>query len=71
MKTIINEIIKDWKRVKNHCRTTVNKEFTDNEPDENFKRKLLISEHTPIRLLEVDWSWRGIRYWVAMEMGKA
>lgn len=70
MKTIINKIINDWTRVKNHCRTTVNKEFTDKKPDENFKKKLLISEHSPIRLLEVDWSWKGIKYWVSTEWSR-
>lgn len=65
-KTIINWIGEDWKRVKNHCRTTVNKKFTDNEPTEDFKRKLLISEHSPIRLLEVDWSWHDIPSWVSV-----
>lgn len=65
MKTRFNYISADWTRVKNHCRTTVNKDFTDNEPTEEFKRKLLISEHSPIRLLEVDWSWEDIYSWVA------
>lgn len=51
--------------MKNHCRTTVNKSFTENEPGEEFKKKLLISEHSPIRLLEVDWSWEDIYSWVA------
>ena len=66
MKTIFNWIGNDWKRVKNHCRTTVNKKFTDNEPSTEFKKKLLISEHTPIRLLEFDWSWHGIKSWVSV-----
>ena len=65
-KTIFNWIGADWKRVKNHCRTTVNKEFSDVEPTEEFKRSLLISEHTPIRLIEVDWSWKGIKSWVSV-----
>lgn len=65
-KTVFNFILDDWKRVKNHCRTTVNKEFTDKEPTEAFKKKLLISEHTPIRLLEVDWSWPNIKSWVSV-----
>jgi len=67
-KTTFNCVIAtkdDWRRVKNHCRTTANKIFTDNDATEEFKRKLLISEHTPIRLLEVDWSWRGMPSWVA------
>ena len=66
MKTIFNWIGADWKRVKNHCRTTVNKAFTDNEPGEEFKKKLLISEHSPIRLIEIDWSWKRIKSWVSV-----
>ena len=66
MKTKFNWIGADWTRVKNHCRTTVNKKFTDKEPDSNFKRKLLISEHSPIRLIEFDWSWEGIKSWVSV-----
>ena len=66
MKTIFNWIGADWKHVKNHCRTTVNKEFTDNEPSDAFKKALLISEHTPIRLIEVDWSWKKIKSWVSV-----
>ena len=66
MKTRFNWIGADWKRVKNHCRTTVNKKFTDKEPTTEFKKKLLISEHTPIRLIEIDWSWEKIKSWVSV-----
>ena len=66
MKTIFNWISADWRRVKNHCRTTDNKDFTEKEPTEDFKQKLLISEHSPIRLLEFDWSWKDIPSWVAV-----
>lgn len=66
MKTRFNYIGVDWKRVKNHCRTTVNKQFTENEPGEKFKRDLLISEHTPIRLIEIDWTWEDIPSWVSV-----
>lgn len=67
---IINWISDSWKRVKNHCRTTVNKSFTDNEPTKDFKKKLLISEHSPIRLLEIDWTWEKIKYWVSTEWSR-
>lgn len=70
MKTIFNYILDDWKRVKNHCRTTDNKDFTDNEATDKFKKQLLISEHSPIRLLEFDWSWNGIKYWVSTEWSR-
>lgn len=69
MRTKFNEVILDWRRVKNHCRTTDNKDFTENEPTEEFKKKLLISEHSPIRLLEYDWSWE-MPYWVHAEWAR-
>ena len=70
MKTIFNFIGDDWTRIKNHCRTTVGKEATDKGTTEDFKKKLLLSEHSPIRLLEVDWSWKGIKYWVSTEWSR-
>lgn len=70
MKTIFNWINDDWKRVKNHCRTTANKNFTEKDASNEFKKKLLISEHSPIRLLEFDWSWKNIYYWVSTEWSR-
>ncbi|WP_458459294.1 hypothetical protein [Pseudobutyrivibrio sp.] len=70
MKTKFNYINCDWTRVKNHCRTTVNKKFTDIEPTEEFKQKLLISEHSPIRLIEFDWTWENIPSWVTVHFAR-
>lgn len=69
-KTIFNFISDDWKRIKNHCRTTDNKDFTENDATDMFKKKLLISEHSPIRLLEFDWSWKSIYYWLSVEWSR-
>lgn len=68
--TIFNKILDDWKQIKNHCRRTMRKEFTEKEPTEKFKKTLLIAEHSPIRLLEFDWSWKGIPYWVSTEWSR-
>lgn len=70
MKTQFNWISNDWKRVKNHCRTTMNKLFTEKEPSEAFKKAMLICEHSPIRLLEFDWSWHQMPYWVHAEWAR-
>ena len=67
MKTRFNWIGDDWKRVKNHCRTTMNKIFTEKDPSNAFKKALLICEHSPIRCLEFDWTWEGIPYWLSTE----
>lgn len=66
----IQYIDADWVRVKNECRTTVNKKATDNVPGQKFKESLLISEHSPIRLIRVLWRWRAIPYWVAMHFAR-
>lgn len=70
MLTVFNWIGDDWRRVKNHCRTTDNKDFTEKDAVDAFKKKLLISEHSPIRLLEFDWSWKKIAYWVSTEWSR-
>ena len=69
-KTKFTWVGNDWRRVKNHCRTTDNKDFTENDATETFKKKLLISEHSPIRLLEFDWSWKKIFYWLSTEWSR-
>ena len=60
----------DWKLVKNCCRSTVKKQFTDGEPSDGFKRDLLIAEHSPIRELKLTWLWKGIKYWVSTEWSR-
>ena len=72
MKTKFNAVPNEdtWIRTKNHCRTTDNKDFTEKSPTSTFKRKLLMSEHSPIRLLEFDWSWKLIPYWVSTEWSR-
>lgn len=70
MKTKFEAIHDDWILIKNACRTTVNKKFTDKEPSNDFKKSLLIAEHSPIRLFEVFWSWDKIKYWVSTEWSR-
>ena len=70
METNINNIDANWKNVKNKCRTTVNKEHSEKEATDKFKKQLLISEHSPIRLLNVDWSWKGIKSFVSVHFSR-
>ncbi len=57
-----------WKRVLNAARRTVGKEPLDKEPSDIFKKKILLAEHSPIRLLEYDWSWQDIQQWVTTHL---
>jgi len=70
MKTQINKFENDWVDAKNKCRTTVNKDATDTMPNSEFKTKLLISEHSPIRLIKVNWIWKNIKSWISVHFSR-
>ena len=65
MKTQIVKIKGDWEEVVSDCRSTVGKPPLGHEPSAEFKRKILISEHSPIRDISVKWTWHNIKSWVA------
>ena len=65
-KTEILKIKGDWQEVVDDCRATVAKPPLGREPSSKWKREILISEHDPIRDIEVKFRWRNIPYWVAM-----
>ena len=65
-KTEILKIKGDWEEVVNDCRATVKKPELGHEPSTAWKRKILISEHDPIRDIIFKFRWRDIFYWVAM-----
>ena len=56
----------DWKRVLNAARRTAGKKPIDKEPSDLFKRKMLLSEHSPIRLIEYDFTWEDIKQWITV-----
>lgn len=70
MGTKIKKINIDWKEIKNQCRHTDNKEDTDIPATKDFIKKVLISEHSPIRLARVKWSWDGIKSWVSVHFAR-
>lgn len=58
----------DWNRVVNAARRTWGKTPITKEPSDKFKRKILLAEHSPIRLLEYDFTIEGIRQWVTTHL---
>ena len=65
MKTEITKIKGDWEEVVSDCRATVGKPPLGHEPSTEFKRKILIAEHSTIRDISVKWIWKGIKSWIA------
>lgn len=66
LQTEILKIKGDWEEVVNDCRATVKKPPLGKEPSTEWKRKILISEHDPIRDIAVKFRWGNIGYWIAM-----
>lgn len=62
IKTRITKFDVDWVAIKNKCRTTVNKDESSVEPSDEWKKKLLISQHSPIRRSDIEWEWVSIPY---------
>lgn len=65
-RTEILKIKGDWEEVVNDCRATVKKPPLGKEPSAEFKRRILMAEHSPIRDITVKFRWKYIPYWVAM-----
>ena len=65
MKTEILKVKGDWGEVLSDCRSTVGKPPLDKEPSADWKRRILMAEHSPIRDLSVRFRWKGIKSWIA------
>lgn len=61
-------VLPNWIRVVNAARRTVGKSPINKEPSDKFKKKVLLAEHSPIRLLEYDFTWEDIRMWVTTHL---
>ena len=66
MRTEIIKIKGDWEEVVNDCRATVGKSELGKEPSKEFKRSILISEHSPIRDIAIKWRWENMPHWVSV-----
>lgn len=67
MKVKVKRLI-GWDAVLRTARTTVGKEDLKKEPSDAFKKAILISEHSPIRMLTYEVTWEDIPYFAAMHL---
>lgn len=63
----IREYKDNWQEIKNATMNTIGKN-KGAYPDSEWKRNLLLSEHSPIRKLKISWRWIGIKYWVSVHI---
>lgn len=60
--------VTSWERVVDAARMTSNKPPLGREPSDAWKRKAILSEHSPIRLLEFDVVIKDLPYWVSVHL---
>ena len=62
------EQVTSWRRALNAARRTIGRKPLEKEPTESWEAKILLAEHSPIRLVEYDWTWEKIRQWVTAHL---
>ncbi len=69
MSSVINmKQVTSWSRALNAARQTIGKKPLDKEPSNSWKAKMLLAEHSPIRLVEYEWTWKDIKQWVTVHL---
>ena len=65
MNVKLKDYIDYWQQVKNATMNTIGKD-SGIYPNSDWKRKLLISEHSPIRKLKLSWKQTDLKYFVSV-----
>lgn len=60
--------ITSWQRALNAARRTIGKPPIDKVPSQSWEAKIILAEHSPIRLVEYDWTWEDIKQWVTTHL---
>lgn len=56
-----------WQDIKDSTMNTIGK-TTGKYPTSEWKHKLLLSEHSPIRKLKISWKWIDLKSWVSVHL---
>ena len=64
----LNKIKGTWREVADSCRTTINMDAGTGEPSDKWKRRIVMSEHSPIRQLSIKGKWTNLPYWVSVHI---
>lgn len=60
----------NWKKIKSACMTTISKQAGEKEPTDEWKKKLLICQHSPIRRGVISWKWESIPYAISTHFAR-
>lgn len=61
-------LVTSWARALKAARRTQGKEDNHKSPSRPWVAKMLLAEHSPIRLVEYEWIWPSIKQWVTVHL---
>ncbi len=61
-------LVTSWARALKAARRTQGKEDNHKSPSRSWVAKMLLAEHSPIRLVEYEWIWPSIKQWVTVHL---
>jgi len=59
-----------WREVANSANTTINKEEGIKEPSSNWKRRMLLCEHSIIRQILIKAKWYKLKYYISVHFSR-
>lgn len=68
-KVTITDFNVDWFKIKSACMTTISKQAKQ-MPGKEWRRKLLLCEHSPIRRGVISWKWEEIPYAISTHFSR-
>ena len=70
MKVIGLQKLTDWDLVYKLALLTEGKDSHDKCPSDDWCKRMLESEHSPVRALQFVWTFEGIPYWVSVHLSR-
>ena len=67
MKVYLKHYRDYWQDIKDATMNTIGKN-TGKYPTSEWKRNLILSEHSPIRKLKIAWKWEQLKYWISVHI---
>lgn len=57
----------NWQDIKDSTMNTIGKD-TGKYPTSEWKRRIIMAEHSPIRRMKFYWRWKDLKYWVSVHL---
>jgi len=65
-KILFSKLKGTWREVADAARTTIHMDKGEGEPSKAWKIRMLMAEHSPIRLLKIKNKWGNLKSWISV-----